>query len=179
MTKPLTCVINRRIYMTDGSRQRYPESRAAQSGSQSLAGTRPPARGRRPSRPGLFHFQAPGLSVSRAGTATETSGAGRRRKDFLHRQAFTQPGGETPGLRGIDRIDAERDCQPCLVGSAPSRGRTWLTGRRVGNGRCGSNINLIDCWRKSWRRLLNCSCPTRSVPQPEPVSATPPANRSF
>jgi hypothetical protein len=38
---------------------------------------------------------------------------------------------------------------------------------------------LMGCWRRSWRTLMNCSCPARSVPRPKPVPASPPANRSF
>ena len=179
MTKPLTCVINRRIQMTYGSRQRCPESRAAQSGSQPAAGTRAPAPGRRAPRPCLLHLQAPGLSLSRAGTAAQTSGPGRRYESVFHGQALAQSGGQTPDLCSLDRIDLERDRQPCLVGGTASRGRTWLTGRRVGNGRCGSNINLIGCWARNWHTLMNCSCPTRSVPRFEPVPVISPANRSF
>ena len=44
--------------MSYGSRQRSPESRTAQPGSRPAAPTRTPARGRRASRPGLFHCQA-------------------------------------------------------------------------------------------------------------------------
>jgi hypothetical protein len=38
---------------------------------------------------------------------------------------------------------------------------------------------LIGCWRRSWYTLMNCSCPARSGPPPEPVPVIPPANRSF
>ena len=179
MKMPLTCVINRRIYMAYGPRHRCPESRAAQLGSHPATGTRVPARGRRTPRPGLLHLQAPSLSLSRASTAAQASGPGRRCQIVIYGEALPQPGGETAHLRCFHRIDPERDRQPCLVGGAPSWGRTWLTDRRVGNGRCGSNINLIGCWRRSWRTLMNCSCPTMSVPRPEPVPASPPANRSF
>jgi len=179
MMKPLTCVINRRTIMTDGSCQRYPESRTAQPGSHSAARTRATARGRRTSRRSLFHLQAPGLSLSPAGAATETAGSGRRCQSLLHNQTLPQPGGETPDVRNLDGIDLERDRQPGIAGCIASRGRTWLTGRRVGNGRCGWNINWIGCWRRSWHTLMNCSCPTRSGPPPEPGVVIPPANRSF
>ena len=178
MIQPLTCVINRRTMMTSGPCQRCPESRAAQSGSNPTARTRTPARGCRAPRPGLLHLQAPGLSLSRAGTAAQTSGPGRRCQIVFHGEALPQPGGETARLRCFHRIDLERDRQPCLVGGAASRGRTWLTGRRVGSGRCGWNINSIDCRRKSWRRLMNCSCLTRSGPRLEPALASPRAMRS-
>jgi len=64
----------------------------------------------------LFHLQAPGLSLSQAGTAAQTSG--RRCEGVLHGQTLTQSGRDTPDLRGIDRIDLERDRQPRLVGRA-------------------------------------------------------------
>ena len=82
-------------------------------------------------------------------------------------------------IRRFHRIDLERDRQPCLLGGTASRGRSWLTGRQVGNGRCGWNINLIDCCQRSWRRRMSCSCPPRSGRQPAPLPDKPAASRRF
>ena len=179
MIKPLTCVINRLIYMTYGSRQRCPESRTAQLGSHPAALTRAPASGRRAPGSHLLHLQAPGLSLSRAGTAAQTPGPGRRCESVFHGQALAQSGRQTPDLRSLDRIDLERDRQPCLVGGTASRGRTWLTGRRVGNGRCGWNINSIGYCQRSWRGRTSCSCPPESGRRPEPLPDKPAASRRF
>ena len=162
MKKSLTDVINRRIYMAYGPRHRCPESRAAQSGSHPATGARAPARGRRTPCPGLLHLQAPSLSLSRTGSATQAPRPGRRCQSVLHRQTFAQSRRQTPRLRRFHRIDLERNRQPCLLGGTASRGRSWLTGRQVGNERCGWNINLTDCWQRSWRRRMNCSCPPES-----------------
>ena len=177
MRKFLTCVTIRRIYMSYGAGQRCPKSRAAQSGSHPAARTQPPARGGRPPRPDLCHLQALGLSLSRAGAATETARSGRRCQSVLHREAFARSGGENPDIRRLDRVDAERDGQPSLAIGAASRGRPWLTARRISNGHCGWNINLIGCWRRNWLRHMSCSCPTRSGLQPEPLPGSPPASR--
>ena len=66
------------LSLRNGSRQRCPESRAAQRGALPAARTRAPARGCLAPRPGLFHLQAPGLSLSRTGSATQVSRPGRR-----------------------------------------------------------------------------------------------------
>ena len=166
MIKSLTCDINRSIYMSYGPRQPCPESRAAQPGPHSASGARAPARGRRTPRPDLFHLQAPSLSLPRSGTATQAPSSGRRCQSVLHRQTLAQSRRQTPRLRRFHRIDLERNRQPCLLGGTPSRGRSWLTGRRVGNGRCGWNINWIDCCQRNWHRRMNCSCPPKSGQQP-------------
>lgn len=173
MRKPLTCDINRRIYMTDGQSHRGPESRATQPGAHAAAPTRAPARGRRTPRPDLFPLPAPSLPLPRAGPAAQTSGSGRRCQSVLHGETLAQSGRETPHARRCDRIDAERDRQPRLTGAAAPRGRAWLTGRQLGRGSYGWNIDLIGCWRRSWRRLMNCSCPTKCGPHPEPAGRSP------
>jgi len=179
MMKPLTCVINRRTIMTDGSCQRYPESRAAQLGSHPAARTRATARGRRTSRRSLFHLQAPGLSLSPAGAATETAGSGRRSQSLLHDQALPHSGGKAPDVRSFDGIDLERDRQPGIAGCIASRGRSWLTARRLNHGYCGWNISLIGCWRRNWLRPMNCLCPNRSGPPSERLLARTRAARRF
>ena len=179
MIKFLTCDINRRIYMSYGSRQRSPESRTAQPGSHPAAGACAPARGCRAPRPRLLHLQAPGLSLSRTGSATQASSPSRRCQSVLHRQTLAQSGGQTPRLRRFHRIDLERNRHSCLLGGTASRGRSWLTGRRVDNERYGWNINLIDCCQRSWRRRMSCSCPPESGRQPGPLPDNPAASRRF
>ena len=165
--------------MSYSPRQRCPESRAAQPGSLPAARTRTLARGRRAPRPGLFHLQAPGLSLSRTGPATQAPCPCRRCQSFLHRQTLAQSGSQTPRLRRRHRIDLERDRHPCLLGGTASRGRSWLTGRRIDNERYGWNINLIGCCQRSWRRRMSCSCPLESGRQPEPLPDKPAASRRF
>jgi len=179
MIEFLTCDINRRIYMSYGTRQRSPESRTAQLGSHPAARTSAPTRGRRTPRPSLLDLQAPGLSLSRAGSATQASSAGRRCQSVLHRQTLAQSGRPTPRLRRFHRIDLERNRHSCIFGSTASRGRSWLTGRWVGNVRYGWNINLTDCCQRSWRRRMNCSCPPEAGRQPGPLLDKPAAIRRF
>ena len=179
MIKFLTCDIHRRIYMSYGPRQRYPESRAAQPGSHPAARIRTPARGRRALRPGLFHFQAPSLSLSRTGPAPQARCPCRRCQSFLHRQTLAQSGSQTPRLCRLHRIDLERNRQPRLLGGTASRGRSWLTGRRIDNERYGWNINLIGCCQRSWRRRMSCSYPPEYGRQPGPLPDRPAASRRF
>src|SRR5208337_5029262 len=65
----------------------------------------------------------------RAGTATQAPSPGRRCQSVLYRQAFAPSRTATPRLRRFDRIDLERDRQPCLLGGTAPRGRSWLTRR--------------------------------------------------
>jgi len=166
MKKPLTYDIKRRIYMSYGPRHRCPKGRATQWGSHPAAQTCPTARGRRTPCPGLVHLQAPGLSLSRAGSAAQTPDSDRRGQSFFYRQAFAPFGGKTPEVRCLDRIDLERDRQPSVAGGTASRGRPWLTARQVGNEGCDWSINLIGCGRRNWLRLMKGSYPTRFSSQP-------------
>jgi hypothetical protein len=159
--KRLTCVRNGRVYVTHAPRQRCPESRAPQSRSLAAARTRASSRGGRAACPGLLYVQAPGLSLSRASAAAETPGPGGRRQGILHGQAFAHFGGEPPDLRRLDWINVERNRQQGRVGAAASRGRTWLSAGQFANARYGWSISLIDCWRRSWLRLMPCWCPIK------------------
>ena len=169
MIKPLTCDVKRRIYMSYGSRQRSPESRTAQPGSRPAARTRTPARGRRASRPGLFHLQAPSLSLPRTGSAAQAPSPGRRCQSVLHRQTLAQSGRPTPGIRRFHRIDLERNRQPWVVGGPAPRGRPWLSARRAGHARCGGNITLIGCPEKL-AQVYACWCRTGPAGQPRPYT---------
>jgi hypothetical protein len=88
-------------------------------------------------RRSLFHLQAPGISPSPAGAATETAGSGRRCQSPHHDQTLPRPGGETPDARNLDGIDLERDRQPGIAGCIAVRGMSWPTARRLNRGRCG------------------------------------------
>src|SRR3974390_1290802 len=117
------------MYMADGPRQRCPEGRTAQPGAHLTSATRATARGRRAPCTRLLHLPAPGLSLSRAGAAAQTSGSGRRCESIVHGQVVAQPGRQASRVRRLDWADLKRDCQPGGVDRTPSRGRTWLAGR--------------------------------------------------
>lgn len=175
---PLTCVTRERMYMTYGPRQRCPKGRAAQSGAHPAAGAPALAGCRRTPCPDVLHLPAPGLSLPRASTLTQAPCSGQRCQDFLHREAFAQPGRQASRLRRFHRIDLERDRQSGLLGGTTSRGRSWLTGR-VDNGHCGWNTNLIACCRRNWLRLMNCSCLPRLGQQAGPPPKDQAAMRRF
>jgi len=179
MKKFLTCDVNRRTYMSHGTRHRCSEGRAAQLGPHPVARTGSSARGCRTPCPGLLHLQTPSLSLSRAGAATPTSASGRRCQSLFYGQAFAPFGGKTADVRHLHRVDVERDRQPNGAGDTASWGRPWLTISQVGNERCGWNINLIGWGWRNWRRLMNASCPTRSDAPTGQLPRRPEATRRF
>ena len=155
--KCLTCVVNRRIDMSDASRQPYPKGRTAQRGPHPSAAVSALARGCPAIGPELLHLRAPSLSLPRAGTATQAPRPGRRYQSVLHRQAFAPSRRATPRLRRFDRIDLERDRQPCLLGGTTPRGRSWLTRRPVSHEPSIWNTASTDYCRTSWFRPTTCS----------------------
>lgn len=155
--KCLTDDISRRIYMSYASRQPYPKGRTAQLGPHPSAALSALARGCPAIGPQLLHLRAPGLSLPRAGTATQAPSPGRRCQTVLYRQAFAPSRRATPHLRRFDRIDLERDRQPCLLGGTAPWGRSWLTQRAVRHEPSIWNTASTDYCRTSWFRPTNCS----------------------
>ena len=155
--KYLTCDINGRIDMSYASRQPYPKSQAAQLGPRPSAAVSALAGGCPAIGPELLHLRAPGLSLPRAGTATQAPSPGRRCQSILHREAFAPSRTATSRLRRFDRIDLKRDRQPCLLGGPAPRGRSWLTRRPISHEPYIWNIASTDCCRTSWFRPTNCS----------------------
>ena len=149
--------ISRRIYMAYASRQPYPKGRTAQLGPHPSAAVSALARGCPGIGPELLHLRAPGLSLPRAGTATQAPSPGRRCQSVLYRQAFAPSRRATPRLRGFDRIDLERDRQPCLLGGPAPRGRSWLTRPPVSHELSIWNTASTDYCRTSWFKPTNCS----------------------
>src|SRR5260370_12633934 len=129
--KCLTNDISRRIYMSDASRQPYPKGRTAQLSPDPSAALSALARGCPAIGPQLLRLRAPGLSLPRAGTATQAPSPGRRCQSVLYRQAFAPSRRATPRLCRFDRIDLERDRQPCHLGGTAPWGRSWLPPRPV------------------------------------------------
>ena len=172
--KRLNNDVNRRIYMSNASRQPYPKGRMAQLGSYPPAALSALARGGSAIGPEVLHLRAPGLSLPRAGTATQAPRPGRRCQSILHRQAFTPSRGATPHLRRFDRIDLERDRQSCLLGGTAPRGRSWLSRRAVRHEPSIWNTASTDYCRTSWLRPTNCSRRTgagRLLPARSPQAA--------
>ena len=155
--KRLMYGINRRMYMSDASRQPYPKGRTDQLGSHPSAAVSALARGCPAIGPELLHLRAPGLSLPRAGTTTQAPTPGWRCQSVLHYQAFAPSRTATPRLRRFDRIDLERDRQPCLLGGTTPRGRSWLTRRPVSHEPSIWNTASTDYCRTSWFRPTTCS----------------------
>jgi len=158
--KCLTCDINGRIYLSDASRQPYPKGRTAQLGPHPSAAVSALARGCPAIGPELLHLRAPSLSLPRAGTTTQAPSPGRRCQSVLHYQAFAPSRTATPRLRRFDRIDLKRDRQPCLLGGAAPRGRSWLSRHAVSHEPSIWNTASTDYCRTSWFRPTTCSCRT-------------------
>ena len=156
LKKYLSFDIYRRIYMSNASRQPYPKSQTSQLGSHPSAAVSALARGCPAIGPELLHLRAPGLSLPRAGTATQAPSTGRRCQSVLHCQAFAPSRRATPHLRHFDRIDLERDRQPCFLGGPAPWGRSWLSGRAVRHEPCIWNTASTDYCRTSWLRPTSC-----------------------
>ena len=155
--KYLTYDINGLICPADASRQPYPKGRTAQLGAYPSAALSALARGGPTIGPELLHLRAPGLSLPRAGTATQAPSPRWRCQSVLHGQAFAQPCRSTPRLRRFDRIDLKRDRQPCLLGGTAPRGRSWLTRGPVSHEPSIWNTASTDYCRTNWFRPTNCS----------------------
>ena len=146
-----------RTYMSYASSQPYPKGQTAQLGPYPSAAVSALARGCPETGPGLLHLRAPGLSLPRAGTTTQAPSPGRRCQSVLHYQAFAPSRRATPRLRRFDRIDLERDRQPCLLGGTAPRGRSWLSRRAVSHEPSIWNTASTDYCRTSWIRPTNYS----------------------
>ena len=179
MKNLLTCDINRRIYMSNGTRQRGSKSRSAQSCPHPPPRACTTSRGCRTLGSRVVGVQASSLSLSAACSATPTTRPGTRRQGLLYRQALAPFGGDAPDLRRLDRFDPERDRQPSHASGTPSWGRPWLTTRWVGNARCGWNINLTGYGQRSWLRFMNAWCPTRCSSPCGPRPQCPETIRRF
>jgi hypothetical protein len=153
--KRLTYDINRRIYLSNASRQPYPKGRTAELGPHPSAAVSALAGGCPAIGPELLHLRAPGLSLPRAGTTTQAPSPGRRCQTVLHRQAFARSRRATPHLRRFDWIDFKRDRQPCLLGCTAPRGRSWLI--RLSHEPSIWNTVSTDYCRTSWFRPTTCS----------------------
>jgi hypothetical protein len=157
LKKYLSDDVYKRIYMSYASSQPYPKSQTAQLGPHPSAAVSALARSRPAIGPDLLHLRAPGLSLPRAGAATQAPRPGRRCQSVLHRQAFAASRTAAPRLRRFDRINLERDRQPCLLGGPATRGRSWLSRRAVSHEPCIWNIASTDYCRTSWFRPTTCS----------------------
>jgi len=157
LKKYLSDDVYRRTYMSYVSSQPYPKGQTAQLGPYPSAAVSALARGGPETGPELFYLRTPSLSLPGASTATQTPRPGRRCQSILHRQAFAPSRGATPQLRHFDRIDLERDRQPCFLGGPAPWGRSWLTGRAVRHEPSIWNTTSTDYCRTSWLRPTSCS----------------------
>ena len=153
--------------MAYASCQPYPKGRTDQLGSHPSAAVSALAQGCPTTGPELLHLRASGLSLPRAGRATQAPSSGRRCQSVLHRQAFAQSRRAIARLRHFDRIDLKRDRQPGLLGGTTPRGRSWLTRHPISHEPSIWNIASIDCCPTSWFRpsLLNLEFQVRTTPR--------------
>src|ERR1700680_1545792 len=118
------------MFMTDATRQRVPESRAAQSCARPAAADRSVLRSRRPVGEGLVYLSAPGLSLSRTNAATERAGLTRRSQTGIHGETSNQPDRARAEVCCHQRIVHQRGSQPRV---AAARARAWVSRNQFGN----------------------------------------------
>jgi hypothetical protein len=146
--------------MTDASRQRCPEGRAAQSSTGPASASRSTFRCGRAAGAGLLYFAASSLPLSRTSSAAEGARSARRGQTGLYGQASTQSDSACPGVRYNERVVHQRGGQPGIARAAAARARAWVSRNQVGHGPVGWSIDLIVCFRTSWRKPTSCWCRT-------------------
>jgi hypothetical protein len=166
MKNLLTCDINRRIYMSNGTRQRCSKSRvdSIRRAPSSARMRHLPEAGRTLGSRVVRH-QAPSLSLSPACSATLKQPVPvRRRQGLLYRQALAPSGRKAEDLRRLNRLDPERDRRPSRASDTPSWGRPWLTAWQAGNARCGWEYQFDRLWAEKLAQVYACL-----VPEPIPA----------
>ena len=157
--KRLTFAVNSYIYMSDAPCQRCPEGRAAQPGTASVASAHTAARCGRPTRQGVFHLTAPGISLCDGSIEFKEAGTGKRSENRVHRQDLPNPDSATAYLCRFNGCHFERPCQSGSDRFPASWGRSWLTALRR-TGRFSWSIDSTVCFRKSWCRPMKLFCRT-------------------
>ena len=114
----------------------------------------------RPVGPGLLHFAASGLPLSRTSSASETADPAQRSQTGIHRQTSAQPGPASPHVCCGQRIVHQRGGQLSVARATAARARAWVSRNQFGNVLCNWNIDSTVYWQTSLRTCMNCSCPT-------------------
>jgi hypothetical protein len=126
-------------------------------------------------------FAASSLPLSRTSSAAEGACSARRGQTGIYGQASTQPDSAGPGVRYDETIVHQRGGQPGVARAAAARPRAWVSRSQVGHGPVGWSIDLIVCWRTSWRKRTSCWCRTNggqsAESEKEPLNQQNPSRR--
>src|SRR5262244_718661 len=118
-------------------------------------------------RVGARVFDLPSTSPSLHPTcaATETANPGERRQAGVYRKAATQPDSTRTALCTRQEAACERGGRAGVARAGTTRARAWVSRNQLGHTFSSWNIAWIDCYRKSWLRLIDYWYPS-SVGQP-------------
>jgi hypothetical protein len=138
----LTYVFCGCIYMSYGSCHGRTEGAAPQSRACAASAWLVAFTGRPATREGMFPFVSTGVSVYRAGSATNKTSSRHASQDRFHGQIATLAGHPSPPICRSDAAFAERRRQSRSDVSARSRTEAWLTGAQPGHrARFSGNIS--------------------------------------
>jgi hypothetical protein len=143
------------IFMTDAARQRCSKGSAAQSCSRAAAAVQRTCPGRH--RVGARVFDLPSTSPSLHPTcaATETANPGERRQARVYRKTATQLDSTRTALCTRQEAACERGSRAGVARAGTTRARAWVSRNQLGHTLSSWNIAWIDCYRRSWLRLIN------------------------
>ncbi len=151
----LTSAVYGFIFMTDAARQRCSKGSAAQSCSRVAAAVQRTCPGRH--RVGARVFDLPSASPSLHPTcaATETANPGERRQARVYRKTATQLDSTRTALCTRQEATCERGGRAGIARAGTTRARAWVSRNQLVHTLLSWNIAWIDCYRRSWLRLIN------------------------
>ena len=143
------------MFMTDGARQRCSKGSAAQSCSRAAAAVQGTCPSRH--RVGTRVFDLPSASPSLHPTcaATETANPGERRQARVYGKTATQLDSTRTALCTRQEATCERGGRAGVARADPTRAGAWVSRNQLGHTLSSWNIAWIDCYRRSWLRLIN------------------------
>src|SRR6516225_6451148 len=117
----------------------------------------------------MFDLPSASQSLHPTGAATETPSPSERRQARVYRQIATQLDSTRTGLCARQRTARERSRDAGVARAHTTRARAWVSRSEFGPTLSSWNIVWIDCYRRSWRKLINywyLSSACRLVEQP-------------
>ena len=158
----LTDAVYSFIFMTDAARPRCSKDSTAQSCSRAAAAVQGTCPGRHRVGARVFDLPSASPSIHPTRAATETAHPGRRRQARVYSQAATQLDSTRTALCTRQEAARERGGHAGVARAGTTRARAWVSRNELGHTLSSWNIAWIDCYRRSWLRLINYSYPSNA-----------------
>ena len=150
----LTDVLKSYTYMSDGPREPRRNGAAPQPGAELAAAVAQLRTGRSQIGRIMRHLVLTGLSISSPSRAAHGASASGHCEDPFHREGPGESRQAPPSIRQAKPLHVERGGQPGGDRVVRSRARAWLRDGALYGKISDTNIALIDCWSKSWCKLM-------------------------